>query len=468
MFPQRLWPAYPVDIPAGQSHWFWITVHTLGERTLPGRYSGTVDITAGGDLTAHLPIEVEVLPVTLLTMHEAGLDLGSCTSGLPTLQEVSTLVENNHTGMDIWFGGTQPQMKVTNGKLSLDFTYLDDWMTRARKAGMTHVMWFLGGDPYGFPDTLNLERDLYRARATSPAENAKLRAEYVQKAAANPDKIIPELRPLYADWVRQVGEHAMANNWPKLILHPFDEPAKWVQNQAWKDKFPGVIGTGPWIKDHFKDACALIHESSPHVLVGGDIHHAEPGLVFVKDIDVFCTNAIHEDLQLGDKVRAAGTRFWQYSGCNDATPAHRPRFAFGFYFGAFDSRGALVWAYNFCSRFDTSDRGEGQWGFGWYTPFGTIPTPFMAGLREGLDDRRWIETYKATVVAKNPQARKLLDDIAKEAIAFRDEGGRDTVADFYAQIRQYQKMDEWRNRIIEAIVNPASQPATSPTPQASP
>jgi len=391
-WPQRLWPMYPVDIPAGQSHWFWITVHTLGDRSKPGTYRGTVRITAEG-ASGQLPIEVEVVPVTLLTMQEAQLELGSCIPDLVPAQDLKTLAEHNHTGMDIWFGGSHPEMKVEDSKLYLDFTYMDDWMAYARKYGMQHMMWFLGGDPYGFPDTVNLERELYRARAKTGEESQQLRREFLRKTNAKPNKVIPEVRDLYVEWVRQVGEHAKAKDWPQLILHPFDEPAKWVQRRARDNPFHKVIGTGPWIKDHFKDACRLIRKGSKNVLVGGDIHHAKPGIVFVNDIDVFCTNAIHEDLKLGDKVRAAGTRFWQYSGCNDQTAAHRGRFTFGFYFAAFDSRGALVWAYNWMDRFDTS-RG-GQWGYGWYTPFGTVWGPFMAGLREGLDDRRWIETYKA-------------------------------------------------------------------------
>ena len=48
---------------------------------------------------------------------EAGLSMGNCTTGLPTFQEVETLVQHNHNRMDIWFGSTQPGMKVRDGKL---------------------------------------------------------------------------------------------------------------------------------------------------------------------------------------------------------------------------------------------------------------------------------------------------------------------------------------------------------------
>ena len=470
MFPQRLWPMYPVTIKKGRSHWFWITVKTLGKASKPGKYTGKVEIGTSTDRVdtrnsrgdtinrpryrAALPIEVEVLPVHLLTMQEAKLDLGSCATGLVTLQELKTLAEHNHTGMHLWFGGVQPQMKIRKGKLIQDFYYLDPWMTHAAKRlKMTHMFWFMGGNPYGFPDTMNLERDLYRAQE---GDRQALRREFLDKAKANPDEVIPEVRDFYVEWVRQTARHARRKGWPMLVMHPFDEPAKWVQRSKSVNRFHPILGTGPWIKPHFKDCCALIRKGAKgydNVLVGGDIHHAEPGIVFVEDIDVFCTNAIHEDLKLGDKVRAAGTQFWQYSGTGDSTPAHYARFTFGWYFAAFDSRGSLIWAYNAVDRFDTS--GRKGWGFGWYTPFGTVVAPFMAGVREGFDDRRWIETYKKLVVARDPAAQKLLDKIGQAAIARRTKRGRDTVSDFYAEMKRYQDMDVWRGRVIDAILKKA-------------
>ncbi len=446
LYPQRWWPAYAVDVPAGQSHPFLLIMETLGDSSAPGTYKGTVKITAEG-ASAELPIEVEVVPVTLLTMKQAGLELGAC--GFPTLQDMKTLVEHRHTGMDIWFGGTQPQFETVDGKLILDWYYLDNWFDFAtRHLGITHMMWFMGGDPYGFPDTLNLERDLYRYRA---GDRAALRREYIDKLNANPNKVLPGTREEYVDFVRQTAERAKKRGWPKLIIHPFDEPAKWVQSSKWDNPFHPVKGTGPWIKDHFKDCCALIRQGAKgydNILTGGDMHHAEPSMVFLDDVDVFCTNAIHEDYQLGDKVRSAGVQFWQYSGTGDQTPSHTPRFTFGFYFGAFRSTGFLVWAYNAMGRFDTSE--GNNWGYGWYTPFGTIYTPFMTGIREGLDDRLWMETYRKAVGEE--KAKALLEKISKLAVQQRTGRGRDTVSDFFAEIQRYQSLDDWRNQIIDATV----------------
>ncbi len=454
LYPQRMWPTYLVDIPAQRSHLFWVTIKTLGKATRPGRYKGDVSIMLYDpprkDIqpVAVLPFEVEVVDVMLPTMQQAGLDLGACMAMVP-LQDLQTLAEFNHTGMHVWFGGTQPKMKVVDGKLQIDWYYLDDWMGyAAKKLNMTHIFWFMGGDPYGFPDTVNLERDLYRALE---GDVHRGRRKFLKKTNAAPEKVLPELRPLVVGLIRQLAVHAKKAGWPKrLIIHPFDEPAKWVQSHKFKNPYHPIIGTGKWIKPHFKDLCALIREGGKghrNILTGGDIHHAKPGLVFLDDIDVFCTNAIHEDTKLGEKVRASGTEFWQYSGCGDQSAAHGGRFVFGWYFAAYGNVGSLIWAYDAMRRFDTSD--GRNWGFGWYTPFGTVHTPFMIGVREGWDDRRWIALLKKRDPAA---AKKLLAPIFKQAVARRSRRGRDTVSDFYAEMAQYEQMDAWRNQVIDAIL----------------
>jgi len=438
MYPQRLWPAYPVDIAAGQSHLFWITVRTLGPASKPGRYAGHVRITARTgekSVEARLPIEVEVLPVMLLTMTQAGLSLGNCTLGLPSAQEVRTLVGHNHNRMDIWFGCTKPGMEVRDGKLRLDWTYLDDWMGMARRAGMTEMMWFLGGDPKDFPRTLNLERSLYRAR---PGNSGELYREFLRKSAASPEKVLPEIRGLYVDFVRQTAAHAKANNWPKLILQPFDEPGKWDRKRPANTR--PATGAGPWIKDHFKDACALIRKGAPDIRVGLEAHVVPPCMVFVKDVDVFCTNRAWQVPDLAEQLARAKVAFWQYANCDDQAPAHRMRYGFGFYFGAFGSKGFLVWAYNWWGRFDTARRVN--WGSGWPTPFGAVFAPSLVGLREGLDDRRWMEALR-----RRPGSKALLAAIAKEALAARAK----TRYTSYNEADDPAKMDRWRNRIIDAL-----------------
>jgi hypothetical protein len=493
VFPQRLWPAFAVDIPKGKSHLFWINAGD--DHTLPkaGIYAGKILIEAEGLPPEELPLSVDVSDIKLLTMKEAELHLGGCVTGLLPAHELRALVKNNHNSINIWASGVSPRiMKKSATDFDLDFALMDDFMRHAKEAGVDNFVYFLGGDPYGFPDTLSLERDLYRSVCYSGTNLMDGRKEFIRKQVAAPDRVLPELRPVYIEWVKKVMAHAKEAHWPEPILTPFDEPAKWSQGDHAKaklfyyidqkthsDRLPhiklqdvekflesekangnspeelGVGGAAEWIKGHFKDACAAIHEASPGVRVYGSIHHAGPGIIFADDVDLFCTNAIHEDAHLGDKVRAAGPNkwFWQYSGCSDASPPGDARYTFGFYFGAFNSRGSLVWAYNWGARFDTT-QGD-NWEYAWTTPYSIVRAPYFEGMREGWDDRRYIETLKqaAHKKGKDQEAHELLEQLFNSAVKSRTEGGRDTVNDFWARSKDPEALDAMRAKIRDMIVS---------------
>jgi hypothetical protein len=447
--PQRLWPAFPASIKKGQSAWFWITIRTLGEASKPGKYRGKVTIAAGAH-SAELPIQVEVLPITLLTMDEAGLRMGGCVTGLATAAEMATMREHNHNMVNLWFAGVQPEMKKEGDRIALDFHYLDDWMKLAKENGQGAIVWFLGGNPNGFPMTLSMERDLYALACGS-------REEFFQKAGSQESrgKVLPEVRPHYAQWLKDVASHAREKDWPELIFTPFDEPAKWSYPEPRADKnYKYAIGCGPWIRDHFKDACALIHEAVPGSKVYISMHRnfhrkvhgtdGRVGEIFIPDCDVICTNAIDEDNELGDKVRRAGKTFWQYSGNRSR------RYGFGFYFAAWDSRGSLCWAYNWGRRFDITE--GSNWEYAWCSPFETILTPDYEELREAWDDRRYVETAKAVAKAAGKDIGGPLAQIRSETLATQGTVGRDLVNDFWEEGRQANKMDQWRDLLAKKII----------------
>nr|MBA3848277.1 hypothetical protein [Planctomycetota bacterium] len=338
--PQRLWPVHPVTIAADHSHLFWLTV--AGDRTQPepGVYHGAVSITAGGAAVAELPVEIVVAPLDLIGMDEAGLAMAGCVAGAVPAHEMAVMRRHNHNSINFWYSNFAPGIqRVSSSEFTLDFSVLDEVMRGAREGGITSVVWFLGGDPYGFPDTLHLERELYRCVVTGDG-GMEGRKEYLRRAMAAPDALLPEIRGLYREWVAQVMAHARAAQWPELILTPYDEPAKWTQDRnhakllyyrdangyehidkprrediaktldrLTREGIPfeelGTGGAGKWHKPHFEESCALIRAGDPDVRIYGSIHHGTEGLPFLDDVDVFCTNAIHENEALGDIVRAA-------------------------------------------------------------------------------------------------------------------------------------------------------------------
>jgi hypothetical protein len=449
-FPQRLWPMYATAIKKGQSGWFWVTFHSAAKTTPAGLYRGQVTISSDQG-QASLDVEVRVLSIELVDMNDTDLRMGGCITGMVSRHDMDNMLRYNHNQVQYWFSGVQPKFIVKKGgDFDLDFTILDDQFEQARKAGIQSNVYFLGGNPYGFPGTQTLPRELARQVLGMTID------EFKDLMLKDPYNVPEQIVPLYKKWVAKVMQHAKEKNWPEQILTPFDEPDKWRQSRQ---------GTGKWIRPQFEQCCNFIHEAWPETRVYGSMHHA-PAVVFLPVIDIFCTNAVGEDPLLGDKVRAAGKTFWQYSGGDPASPADRARYTFGFYFHSFNSRGSLCWAYNwFDDRFDNSE--GNNWGYGWYTPTDVIPAPFYEGMREGWDDRRYIETLRKVGKQKGVDVEKFLDEIGREARANRGKGGEDTVDDFWDQARQVGQMDTLRQKVAAKILEvqagkaAASQPAAA-------
>ena len=110
----------------------------------------------------------------------------------------------------------------------------------------------------------------------------------------------------------------------------------------------------------------------------------------------------------------------------------------------------MCWAYNWGKRFDITE--GSNWEYAWYSPFATVTTPAYEEIREGWDDRRYLETAKAAAKAAGKDIAPLLEQIRKEVLDDRGHGGRDTVNDFWEEGRDASKMDRWRKLLSDKIV----------------
>ncbi len=223
LFPQRLWPMYPTDIRKGQSQWFWVTFHSDPKTAAAGTYTGKAIITSDQG-RAVLPVKVTVLPIRLLDMQQAKLTMGACISGMVSEHEMAAMHEHNHTGVQTWLAGVAPGIVAEgDGDFDLDFTLLDDFMDQMKSAGLATNIWFLGGDPFGFPMTVAIEKSL--AKHVLGLSDEQYAALFAKDRGDIPRQIVP----LYKKWVIKVMQHAREQGWPEQILSPFDEPAKYSQ-----------------------------------------------------------------------------------------------------------------------------------------------------------------------------------------------------------------------------------------------
>ena len=436
-FPQRLWPAYPFEVPAGRSHLVYLVLGTAEASAKPGKYATRIRLQAEGTAEVSLPLEVEILPARLLTMEEAGLKLGGCTTGLLPEFELKFLHEYNHNMINIWYAGVRPELSRSGDSFALDWRVMDNWMAAAKRQGISDQVYFLGGNPYGFPRTMHLPRTL--AEAMLGLDDRGWR----ELSFKDPGHVPPQVAPLIVEWCRRFRAHALEKGWPNVVLTPFDEPAKWHQ-------YTSDLGMLYFIKSQFKEQVDLIRQGFPEAQIYGSIHHYYGGIDFLPDVDVFCTNAVAENWGLPDEVRAGGKILWQYSGTTDKSLPAVARYTFGFYFAGHDSRGSLVWAYNWGNRFDTLD-GE-NWMYAWNTPFEVIPAPFMEGLREAWDERRLIETLKQTAREKNIDISGFLSGLFTEIAQERGKGGSSTLNDFWERAKDDLILELWHDRLVEKLL----------------
>ena len=262
-------------------------------------------------------------------------------------------------------------------------------------------------------------------------------------AFKDPNQVPPQIAPLMVEWARRFREHARAKGWPNVVLTPFDEPAKWHQ-------YSSSLGMMYFIKPQFKQQVKLLRQGYPEAQIYGSIHHYYGGIEFLEDVDIYCTNAVAENWNMPDEVRAAGKILWQYSGATDKSLPAVPRYTFGFYFAGHDSRGSLVWAYNWGNRFDTLD--GSNWMYVWNTPFDVIPMPFAEGLREAWDERRLLETIKHTAKEKNADISGFLAGLYEEFASSRGRVGRSTLDDFWEKAKDDLVLETWHDKMVEKLL----------------
>ena len=192
-FPQRLWPAYAFDIPAGRSHLVLIELRTDEKTARAGKYKTAVRLSAkkaGGTEEAVVPLEVEIIGTRLLTMNEAGLKLGGCTTGLIPEFEMEWLAANNHNMVNIWYQSDRPDLTKKGDSFEMDFRLMDEFMLSAKRAGMTDMVYFLGGNPYSYPTTMHLPRTL--ANVMLGLDNEGWR----ELSMKDPQNVPPQVAPM--------------------------------------------------------------------------------------------------------------------------------------------------------------------------------------------------------------------------------------------------------------------------------
>ena len=360
VMPELLEHKPSVNVPKDTSKEFWLTIH-LPDDAKPGIYRGEVILRARNAGTARIPMQVEVLPFRL-RKNERPVGMywyEHMVIGTPMRdKQVRDMIEHGMTTLTL--GRLTPDIRYEDGRIVLDTGKLLRFLQELKRLGIEgpipyHISWLM--------------------------RRIKLAA---------PGKTQTEYDALYVAAIRQLEAVSSRPDTPKLLYYPVDE-----------------IGNSPKRGARAHHECALIAKV-PGATSYITVNNYKAGERWGDTFDIWCGNIVYTREQ-EQKLLARGKRYMRYGSAylNDPRKA-RNSCGFGFY--RRPAEAMFYWHYQ-CYKgdpFNDFDGGCRDHCAAYPGPNGAlIPTTDWEGLREGVDDMRYIATLKhyAALAAKTPRGR---------------------------------------------------------------
>ncbi|NIA06076.1 MAG: hypothetical protein GWP14_00305 [Actinobacteria bacterium] len=440
--PELLDKTGPLDLKAKVPQQYWLTFHVPSD-TPAGKYKGKITITPENGPSSEIMLGLRVLPFTLAeTPYKFGcwVDISAMPGplrekGRYSWEEIPVRFKDmkehgmNSMVYDVPDSSFDPKMMGVrgSGKLDMDFSTDNKIVEMYKQAG------FRGPIVVEFSKyTTNLSKFLQMNFPNSYYKGGN-RGGHCQPPV---DKTPPEYIEGYKEGIRQMYRNAKENDWPELIWHVNDEPAyqgmEVIKTAAaeyrWAKEATPEVRTWCVLKSNDED---LIRLFSPYV-------------------DILCNYvSSEEDYLLTTKLLAEGVykERWGYIGPgNVETDAYESgRLDSGFKFKRTGMTGMFFWGYGFMGQGSTIagpgnhlGAKNGQWdeyidfptsrsGASWGSkkiafsyrspkdPLEVVPTLAWEGVREGIDDVKYIVTLEGLIAEAKASGSKEARDEALSA-----------------------------------------------------
>lgn len=395
--------AGPLKLAAGESSRLRLTVQVPPDAR-PGLYRGRINLGAAG-ADAATDVELTVLPFALDTLRQHNVTAGVFTGAPSKRAELADMAEHGLNSHMIFYDAFPFDIRNDGGKVAIDWTRWNWWVRQLKAAGLDGpLVIVLGNDSKGF-----LERHL---GMVFDVPNLTRENFYV-------DIENPRLADLYVQALQSLVANAKANDWPEVVLLPYDEPTERMMDQ-------------------FRDRCRLIHEHLPGTRVYGvSMNRLSWAESIVESSDIIVSNGSLREI--GDLCRRQGKELWTYSGGVgipwDETAWVRMRT--GIENWQLGATGRWWWAYHWTSTEPLLQIGieEPGWVSAAYCSFGRpIPSVGYEAVRLAFDDWRYLLTLER-LIAEQPEAKAAR--LARELLdQFRSAGD-------YLQLRE--ALEQWLN-----------------------
>jgi len=445
--------------PPNYAMTYWVDVH-VPVAAKAGAYEGKITVKAGGKIAKAIDVTVEVLPLGLKTNNfHAGayrvtynIWAGGFTGHYEPMMEMDSRYGYNIAG-GFFNKGNEVPFKGKGETLTVDtahekFRKFNATMQRLKTYGLGQVAfwnWGASGNVGQFNNVL--------------------------KAAGIPPIKTLDGKKGFAHMLRAIKAAEEEYGWPELVINPYDEA---LMDQ---DSVREIIAAMPHVQKfspktrvymtEWHVGYTRLYQSSGKTLKGkrrpGDHGKEYKGLAAGGEKEpIFNFHVIGANIYDAES-RAIQDRFggeyWNYKGINRVDP--QARYAQGY--GSYVMRGecSLLWA-NYSGSFDKK-----SWTMHYVMPDDVKSRsmtrgPVLASVRaavgrEGIDDRKYIETLKYHARTRRSAAdlKYLRDELPKKCAAMatlKDVGGIDNTAEKITDASAFQRLRiEVRDRILKLL-----------------
>ncbi|KPK84112.1 MAG: hypothetical protein AMJ81_06545 [Phycisphaerae bacterium SM23_33] len=407
----------PRRVQANTSQAWYLTIHVPTDAKA-GDYKGTFTLSAEGGGKADFPIQFKVLPFALDKADHVGR--GAYVSGPVTDDYVQDMVEHGLNCSSTWQGHLPP--RLLDGKCLADTTpAMERYLRQLKQAGFVRMVYFGGGD------------NRYANPANVPgATKAKVGT--------------PEFEKYYGQYWQDIRRQEKQKGWPEMICCPFDEPVKTPEKiQHYLSCYDAVKKASP----ETQVFCVFMNRNWAAGRLG-------------RQADIWSCNGAFDAAQAQKKALAeqgVHKLFYTYTGCMANSRPGTVRYNSGFGPWKFDADGVYFWAYLWYAAdpFNDLDGAYTDWSPAARDVDGRIyDCVGFEGWREGVDDRRYVETCLRMAREKN--RKDVLDEMAElhKGIASGRESQTSArtrgLDDFFFRIDDTNVLDVYRAKVVAMIL----------------
>ena len=364
--PVRIWPAgrFPGNrfcvreppgtfrVPPATTVQFWIRVHTP-EDIQPGEYTGSVLVEHWGG-TYRLPLTFTVLPVAL---RRRGLPpFGVFVPGPLDRYACQDLAAHGISSVARWYNPVQLPLRFGEAGVEPDFRLEDIFMRNLGEAG------------------IDGPQIVYASGAGRSPFDSSLAAAVMGR----PETELASGALIYAQAVQLIDKHASSAGWPRLVWGLLDRASDWGDVR-------GRITSR---------ARALNRVMGYRANMVSPLLSANDDEV-VEDLDgLMSVWLVSDDVRPDEAMRRSAV--WGYTALTQRDSAGAARMKLGF--GAWRAQrdGMFVWAYNWSGgghNWNDFDSSRMDWMLSYRNLDDSfLPTPAWEGVREGIEDRRYLRT----------------------------------------------------------------------------